>query len=416
VRVGASLVPGLDGFPTRQVRRVTLTHPVTGDTIDDALCVVMRAPASYTGEDVVELSCHGSPALLRLVVELLIARGARSAEPGEFTRRAFLNGKMDLRQAEAVAMLITARTERAVMLAARALSGALSERLRELHDAVLDLVASLEVVLDFPDEELSLDVGTAAKRARALAHEVDRLVAAARRGRIIHDGVTAAIVGPPNAGKSSIFNALLGHARAIVSPEPGTTRDVVDGVIAVHGVPIRLLDTAGLGTARDAIDAEGMRRTRSAMAGCDVLVVVQDGSVPYDERIVVEISDRARVLVRSKSDLPVHPSHLAWEAVSVSAVTGSGLDDLIGAIATAVAASSEASDDESEMAASVRQLQLLERTRDALLAAGDALGTVPVEAALIELRDALISIADVRGVAVADSVLDRIFATFCIGK
>ena len=414
VHVGASLVHGLEGFPARQVRRVTLRHPATGATLDEALCVVMRAPASYTGEDVVELSCHGSPALLRLVVELLIARGARLAEPGEFTRRAFLNDKLDLRQAEAVAMLIAARTERAVMLAARALSGPQSERLGELHHAVLDLVASLEVVLDFPDEQLPLDTGTAAKRARALADEVDRLVVAARRGRIVQDGITAVIVGPPNAGKSSIFNALLGHSRAIVSPEPGTTRDVVEGVIAVDGVPVRLLDTAGLGPARDAIDAEGMRRTRSAMAECDVLVVVQDGSVPYED-VLIETSIRPRILVRSKSDLPLHPSHLTRDALAVSAITGSGLDELIAAM-TAAVGTSVGADDESEMAASVRQLELLQRTRDALIAAADGLGTVPVEAALVELRDALMSIADMRGVAVADSVLDRIFATFCIGK
>lgn len=282
-----SSVP-LDEFPSHTLRRGTVVVPATGERVDQALCVVMRAPRSATGEDIVELSCHGSPALLRMVTRWLIAGVARLGEPGEFTRRAFLNGRLDLAQAEAVALLISARTERAVALAARALAGGLSERARALREDLLDLVAGLEVTLDFPEEHAGLDVEKA------------------RQGRVVHDGITVALVGPSNAGKSSLLNALLGHERAIVAPTPGTTRDVVEGTIALEGVPVRLLDTAGLDRPRDPVEAEGIRRSRRAIEESDLLLVVLDGSIELDARVLAETEKRARILVRAKSDLSPH--------------------------------------------------------------------------------------------------------------
>lgn len=416
IAAAANLVRGLDTFPSRQVRRATLVHPDTGDVIDEAMCVVTRAPRSYTGEDVVELSCHGSPALLRLVLEVLVARGGvRLAEPGEFTRRAFMNGKLDLGQAEAVAMLIEARTERAVTLAARALSGVLSDRVHGLQDRLLDLVASLEVALDFPDDAVGIEAAAASKAADGLADEVDRLLASARRGRIVHEGVTVAIVGPPNAGKSSLFNALLGRARAIVAPQPGTTRDVIEGTISIAGVPVRLLDTAGLGAARDDVDAEGMRRARMAIEESDLVLVVQDGSRSYEAGLVEEAQARPRVPVRGKCDLPTHVSWSRHEGVAVSARTGEGIEQLLVVLKDALVPHGDEGE-ENGTAASLRQVLLLEATGRALRDGARALGVVPVEAALVELRDALFSLGELRGVAVADSVLDRVFATFCLGK
>lgn len=406
----------LDEFRSRELRRVWLVDPVTGGLLDDALCVVMRAPASYTGDDVVELSCHGSPAVLRMVVERIIRAGARLAAPGEFTRRAFLAGRLDLAQAEAVALLIGARTERAVALAARAVAGALSERLRAVHEGLLDLIAGLEVTLDFPDEHVGLDVEAAIKTLTRLREEIAQLRDSARRGRLVHEGLTIAIVGPPNAGKSSLLNALLGRERAIVSPLPGTTRDVVEGVIALGGVPVRLLDTAGLGEARDAIDAEGMRRTRLAIAESDLLLVVQDGSAPADRAVLIGTAERPRLLIRAKSDLPVHASHAALDAIGVSSCAGVGLDALVAALTDAVRQRTGMDGDEAGIVASLRQLELLDGLYAALSRCVEALATAPLEGALIDAHDAMGTVAAILGIDVGDAVLDRIFSTFCLGK
>ena len=301
----------LAAFPSHALRRVGVVDPKTGERVDTALCAVMRAPRSYTGEDVVELSCHGSPALLRMIVLWLVAGGARLAAPGEFTRRAFLNGRLDLAQAEAVALMIGARTDRAVALAARALGGAFSDQVRGLQARLVDVIAGLEVTLDFPEEGVGHDVGEARATVSALRAEAERWLEAARHGRVVHGGLTVALVGPPNAGKSSLLNALVGHDRAIVSEIPGTTRDVVEAAIVLAGVPVRLLDTAGIETPRDVIEAEGIRRSRRAMDESELLLVVFDGSVEPDRRVLAETAGRPRVLVRAKSDLRAHEAAAA---------------------------------------------------------------------------------------------------------
>lgn len=407
----------LADFPSHRLRRVTVIDPRTGDRLDEALCAVMRAPRSYTGEDVVELSCHGSPALLRIVTELLIAAGARLAEPGEFTRRAFLNGRMDLAQAEAVALMIRARTERAVALAARAMAGGLSSRVSTLRDALLDLIAGLEVTLDFPEEKVGLDAGAAVTRVAELGREVARWLDGARHGRVVHEGLTVALVGPPNAGKSSLLNALLGRERAIVSPVAGTTRDVVEGAIAVAGVPVTLLDTAGLGEPRDPIEAEGVRRSRRAIAESDLVLVVLDQSQSPAARVLAETSSSARILVRAKSDLPPHAAATALDgAVAVSSLTGSGLDDLVARLTEEVRRRASAEGDEGGIVASLRQLELLDALQQSLNASERGLGEAPLEVALVDLRSALAHANALLGVDTGDAVLDRIFSTFCLGK
>lgn len=381
------------------IRTVQLVDPDAGPPIDEAVCAVMRGPRSYTGEDVVELSCHGGPALLAMVVERLCRAGARIAAPGEFTRRAFLNGRLDLARAEAVALLIAARTERAVTLAARALEGELGTRLQALREALLDLVAGLEVGLDFPDDGVGIDAAAARTRAEQLARDVEALVAAGRRGRLVHDGVTIALVGRPNAGKSSLLNALLGRDRAIVAPSPGTTRDVVEGAIEVAGVPVRLLDTAGLATPCDVIEGEGMKRTRRAIDESDFALLVVDGSIAHvaDDELHAALANRRVVIVCSKCDLSSHPETATPSgAVAVSSITGAGLPALLERLADEVARVVGQADDEGQIAT--------------------ALGALPLEVALVDLRDALGATSALFGLELGDAVLDRIFATFCVGK
>lgn len=407
----------LADFAPHRLRRVTVIDPRTGERLDEALCAVMRAPRSYTGEDVVELSCHGSPALLRVVTGLLIAAGARLAEPGEFTRRAFLNGRMDLAQAEAVALMIGARTARAVALAARAMAGALSSGLRALRDALLDLIAGLEVTLDFPEDKVGLDVDEAAARVAELGREAGQWLHGARHGRVVHEGLSVALVGPPNAGKSSLLNALLGRERAIVSPTAGTTRDVVEGTIALAGVPVTLLDTAGLGEPRDSIEAEGVRRSRRAIENSDLVLVVLDQSESPDAHTLAATASRARILVRAKSDLPLHPATAVLDgALAVSSLTGAGLDALVARLTDEVRGRASVEGDEGGIVASLRQIELLDALRRALDAGARALTEAPLEVALVDLRAALAHADALLGVDTGDAVLDRIFSTFCLGK
>jgi len=407
----------LAAFPSHVLRRVDIVDAKGGECVDAALCVVMLGPRSYTGEDVVELSCHGAPALLRLVTQWIIARGARLAEPGEFTRRAFVNGRMDLAQAEAVAMLISARTERAVALAARALAGGLADRVRAWRDALVQVVAGLEVALDFPDEHVGDDAQTARAAIARLRAEVDRAVTSARHGRLVHDGITIALVGPPNAGKSSLLNALLGQDRAIVSEAPGTTRDVVEATTVIAGVPVRLLDTAGLDVPRDPIEAEGMRRTRRAVDESDLLLVVLDSSKALDQAVMEETAAHPRVIVRAKSDLPPHPDAATLEdAVHTSSVTEGGIDALRDRLAQEIEQRVAASGDEGGIVASLRQMELIERISASLASSVSALEHLPIETALVDLKLALLLAGEVLGVEVGDAVLDRIFSSFCVGK
>ena len=377
----------------------------------------MHAPRSYTGEDVVELSCHGSPALLRMVTQWIVTGGARLATPGEFTRRAFLNGRIDLAQAEAIVMMIGARTDRAVALAARALAGGLADHVRTWRDALINTIAGLEVVLDFPDESMGHDPEAARATILRLLADVERVLVAARHGRVVHDGITVALIGSPNAGKSSLLNALLGRDRAIVSALPGTTRDIVEATMVIAGVPVRLLDTAGLDVPQDAIEAEGMRRSRTAIDESDLLLVVVDSSVPLDQRVLIETAGRARVLVRAKSDLRCHPDAAALpDVVDTSTFNDGGVDALLERLAQEVEHRAAAAGDEGGIVASLRQIELIRALRDSLASGGNALRDMPLETALVDLKHALGLSGEILGVDVGDAVLDRIFSTFCLGK
>ena len=396
-----------------------------GRTIDQVLATASFAPRSYTGEDTAELHCHGSPTVLAMALEALYAAGARPARPGEFTQRAFLNGKLDLTQAEAVADLLDARTDAAVHAAAGQLTGALSRRVEEVYDGLVDQMAHFHAVLDYPDEdidpfreqELAGALGAAEGKLSALLGTYDR-------GKYLARGVPCAIVGAPNAGKSSLLNALLGYERAIVTPVAGTTRDTVEETVRLGGVLLRLIDTAGLRDTDDQAERLGVERSRRAMEEAGLVLVLWDSSKPATEEDVALLLEAAgrgpAILVGTKSDLPTAPMPFLTlpedlPRVMVSAKTGAGLDGLAAAIAALFPRGEEA--EAGAILTNARQAQAAQRALEALTAAraGLTAGITP-DAVLTDVEGALAALGELTGRTVREDVVDRIFSRFCVGK
>ncbi|MBN1825082.1 MAG: tRNA uridine-5-carboxymethylaminomethyl(34) synthesis GTPase MnmE [Candidatus Eisenbacteria bacterium] len=411
--------------PSRARPRTALHGKIVDEgerPIDEALLILFPAPRSYTGEDVVEISCHGGPWPVRAVVERLIRAGARAAAPGEFTRRAFRNGRIDLAQAESVADLVRARTEGAARTALRQLGGELSGALRAMRGRAVDLLARVEADLDFADEERfpAYDREEARRIVEEVRREAERLAGEGERGRVLVEGVGAALVGRPNSGKSTLFNALLGEERAIVSPEPGTTRDLLEGEAAIGGLLFRLSDTAGMREAPGAVEEEGVRRARRRSGESDVRIVVLDRSEPLtdeDMRVLAETAGAARVVALTKSDLPDRagpPPLIEGErAVNVSGLTGDGVEDLRAALLAAVEGEETAKIGD----AVISGVRHLEAVRAAERALSRALQSIDRGELLAEdLREAASQIGSILGEGTREEVLDRIFQRFCIGK
>lgn len=393
--------------------------------IDEALVHVMRAPHSYTAEDVVEINCHGGAAPLRTVLELVLSRGARLATPGEFTKRAFLNGRIDLVQAEAVIDRIQARTDAALRAASAAADGVLSRSIRELREVLIDALARVESAIDFPDDDLP-ELVDSALRSRlddALAR-MRELLATAEAGRLYREGASVAIVGRPNVGKSSLFNALLRDARAIVTSVPGTTRDLLEEVITISGVPVRLSDTAGLRESSDEVEQIGIGRARAALENADIIMVVLDVSEPLNDgdRDILQESaalGRPTILALNKSDLlPAHAGidENKWPAVAcrVSAKTGDGLHGLEDALGKLLLGGGAVAPDQG-LITRVHQKDSVRRAAEALERMLQNYGASP-EFLSIDLREALDALGEITGETTPDDVLDRIFSSFCIGK
>jgi tRNA modification GTPase len=392
---------------------------------DQVVATYFPAPHSYTGEHSVEISAHGSPVVLRQIVAAAMASGSRLAEPGEFTLRAFLNGRIDLVQAEAVADLIDAVTPLQARAAFDQLEGTLTGQIASIDSALFDLTAKLEASLDFPDEGYHFfEAGETGAALRAIERMMDALLCEVKRGRLIREGARVAIAGKPNVGKSSLFNALLGTGRAIVTSLPGTTRDLVSDTAEIEGLRIDLVDTAGVRATSDEVEIEGVSRARQAWANADLVLLVIDRSRPIEEAdkdLLQETAHAPRVVVGAKCDLPP-----AWgdvddrPVIAVSSTTGLGLDRLRSAIRTTLEAANPATAPDTAAVTNVRHAELLERAQAALRRAVEAVeapgGPVAEEFVLTDLQDARAALEEVTGKRTSDDLLRHIFSRFCIGK
>ena len=399
-----------------------VVEPGSGERIDEAVATYFRKPHSYTTEDVVEISAHGSPVVLKHIVEVSLAAGARLAEPGEFTMRAFLNGRLDLTQAEAVRDLIESQTLYQAKIAAQQLEGALSKRLQPIKKKLVDLIAVMEAGIDFAEDDVAvLSAGQIISRIDGVREPLEKLRASFAYGKMVHEGFTLAIVGRPNVGKSSLFNRLVERERAIVTATPGTTRDLVTETVSLGGIPLKLIDTAGIRHATDEAESIGIRKSYEALSDADMVLVVLDSSRPQDDedRQLLEAAKTRRTLVAAnKSDLAQDAAPLAngFETIRTSAVTGEGIDLLRAEILDAVSGNS-AAEQEVGFLTNIRHQRLVEESLTSLEAAAHAVkGNIPHEMIMIDLYGALRPLDAITGETTADDILNLIFSSFCIGK
>jgi tRNA modification GTPase len=413
-------------WPTHTVHHGWVLTP-EGEPLDEVLSTVMRAPKTYTAEDVVEISCHGGPAVARAVLERCLKSGARLAEPGEFTKRAFLNGRMDLAQAEAVLDVISAKTDAALRLGVHQLKGDLSKGLESIRQELLEAFAGIEALLNFPEEDTNSDQGgrVLAVLTKALA-EIDELLATAHSGRVLIEGIRVVICGKPNVGKSSLLNALLKEPRAIVTDLAGTTRDVLEETANIRGIPVRLIDTAGILKPRDRVEEEAVKRAHASIESADVVLLVVDRSQPLEDddlRLIASIKAPHAFIVANKRDLPLKfdISRLTDLApslplVNVSALTKEGLAELQDQVAQ-LALGGKVPDGRGVVVHSLRHQEALQRGREALARAVSSVeDKTSLEFVSEDIKTAVNALDAITGRNVDADVIDEIFSRFCIGK
>lgn len=414
-------------FSTHTLNYGHIIEPVLGDVIDEVMLGVMRAPKSYTAEDVVEFNCHGGIVPLRRVLELTLKAGARLAEPGEFTKRAFLNGRIDLAQAEAVIELIKSKTDLTRKVAIDGLTGKFSSEINALSDRLADLLAEVEASVDFPDEDLDfMPTDAMCQTALSIQSDLDRLIDTASEGRILREGISIAIVGRPNVGKSSLLNALLQVDRAIVTDIPGTTRDTIEESLNLEGIPIKLVDTAGIRQTKDIIEQQGVERSKAYFDSADLVLMMFDASQALtadDLGLLNDVVARKAILVLNKIDLPVvtsredlQPHVFQKPIVETSMLHGKGIEVLKSVIIQEVLGS-EFIMGESPIVTNVRHHDALRRSRIALEYAIESFKqNMPPDLVAVDLRSGLDCVGEIVGKTTTEDILDRIFSQFCIGK
>ncbi len=389
-------------------------------TIDEVLLTWFHAPASFTGEEVVEIACHGGSIVTQCLIERIFALGAVPAEPGEFSQRAFLNGKIDLTQAEAIMDLISAQTDLAVKAAGAQLAGQLGKEMELLRQEMIGISAHVEAYIDFPDEDIDpASQDLIASRISGLISRIDQLLATADRGRILREGVKTVLCGAPNAGKSSLLNLLVGFDRAIVSSRPGTTRDTIEETISLNGIPLRIIDTAGIRESSDEIEQQGIERSLAQMSQAELILLLIDSTAPESDIASITLPPGPKVVkILNKSDLPPHPDWSQYhDLVAVSCLSGSGMDTLRAAISKVITGSDGSFEKGDLVAINSRHQHYLKSARTNLSDALERLrANESPEFVSFEIREALDSVGAVVGKTDVEDILGSIFSTFCIGK
>jgi len=413
----------------------TVTHgkivdPAEDRMLDDVLLIKMAAPRTYTGEDVVEINCHGGITVLKNILALLLRQGARAAGPGEFTKRAFINGRMDLAQAEAVIDLINARTDEGSRAAAAQLEGRLSERIRKARKKLIELIAHIEAVVEYPEYDIEELTGeNVYKGVQTVRSELMNIMKGYERGRLIREGITAAIIGKPNAGKSSLLNVLSGSSRAIVTDIPGTTRDVIEEYINVRGIPVRFLDTAGIRNTDDPVESIGVERAKKAALEAELVILVLDaqtGLLPEDIDIIEAMKGKKRIILINKTDIASDHEIAEMKnqvsqdrevpVVVASMNDGTGVDELLETI-EGLFLEGELDTNNEILLTNARHRQLLENALDSLEQAGAAhLNGLPLDLITIDIKESADYLGQITGESVSEDVVNEIFSRFCIGK
>ncbi len=422
--------------PFEQIRSHTATHgkivdPSDGRMLDEVLLIKMKGPNTFTAEDVVEIDCHGGITILKNVLQLVLRQGARAAEPGEFTKRAFVNGRMDLAQAEAVIDLINAKTDEGTRAAAAQLEGKLSQGIRAARRKLIGLIAQIEAVVDYPEHDIEELTGDKIYEGiQEVKTELENITQGYERGRLIREGITAAIIGKPNAGKSSLLNVLSGSSRAIVTDVPGTTRDIIEEYINVRGIPVRFLDTAGIRSTFDPVESIGVERAKKAALEAELVIVVLDahtGILPEDMEIILAMRDKKKIILINKIDksyddrITDMKQQLAKEGeampvVIASMLDGTGMEELLQAIEELFLAGAIDTNNEL-LITNARHKQLLESAADSLdLAANAHLQGLPLDFVTIDIKESAEQLGRITGESVSEDVVNEIFSRFCIGK
>ena len=412
---------------TRTIHYGHIVHPKTGKTLDEVIVVLMKGPHSYTAEDVVEIQCHGGFVSVREILKVLLSEGVRQAEEGEFTKRAFLNGRIDLTQAEAIIDIIDAKTEQSLEVAVNQLDGTLSKYIRALRDELIAMIAHLEVTIDYPEEDIE-DVSAQEVRTglAPILEKMDNLLATAQRGKLLRDGVMVSIIGRPNAGKSSLMNALLREDRAIVTNIPGTTRDSIEEFLTIQGIPVRLIDTAGIRETEDIVESMGVEKARQYLDKADVVVLVIDGSKPLEpeeQELLQLITNRPSIIFLNKADQTqcivkeeIEALGTFTEIVTISAAQGEGMEEMAKVITSLVQGGSVQASHEA-MLSNVRHITLMEQAKVSLDQSILAIDSgMPIDLIVTDIRAAWELLGDITGESLRESMVDELFKRFCLGK